>query len=137
MTNQTDSELIASLTGFAPGPWGVLGWSKDMIITGNSHLVTDAEGFPSALVPAWDDLQWGEFDGRDEAMVNAALIAAAPDLHRIASEQAAEIERLRGALGALVAMSDDHGPFGGEIYQDKIDRAWDAARNALKGGAKS
>lgn len=64
---------------------------------------------------------------------SVAMRAAAPDLHRIATEQAAEIERLRGALGALVAMGDNHTPFGGEIYQDRIARAWDDARAALKG----
>ena len=57
------------------------------------------------------------------------------DIHRIASEQAAENKRLRDALSMLISMSDNHSPFGGEIYQDRVDRAWDNARAALKGGA--
>ena len=51
-----------------------------------------------------------------------------------ATEHAAENKRLRDALSTLVSMSDNHSPFGGEIYQDRVDRAWDNARAALKGG---
>lgn len=47
--------------------------------------------------------------------------------------QSKEIEALRSALETLVKLNDDHSPFGGELYQDRIDRAWDAARTALKG----
>ena len=50
-------------------------------------------------------------------------------------KHAAEKERLRDALSMLISMSDNHSPFGGEIYQDRVDRAWDNARAALKGGA--
>jgi len=57
------------------------------------------------------------------------------DLHRIATELAAENKRLRDTLSMLVSMSDNHSPFGGEIYQDRVDRAWDSARAALKDGA--
>lgn len=35
------------------------------------------------------------------------------------------------ALKSLLDLNDNHGPFGGELYQDRIDRAWDAARAAL------
>ena len=45
----------------------------------------------------------------------------------------ARVAELDGALQKLLAMNDDHGPFGGEIYQDRIDRAWDKARAALEG----
>jgi hypothetical protein len=41
---------------------------------------------------------------------NAVLIAAAPDMHRIATEQAAEIARLRDALENLtIAIMDAMG----------------------------
>ena len=48
-----------------------------------------------------------------------------------APDQAAEIARLRDALSMLISMRDNHAPFGGEIYQDRVDRAWDNARSAL------
>ena len=40
--------------------------------------------------------------------------------------------RLRAALVQLITLNDNQGPFGGEIYQDKVDRAWDRARAALE-----
>jgi hypothetical protein len=43
----------------------------------------------------------------------------------------AENVRLREALKNLLTLNDNYGHFGGEIYQDKIDRAWDKARAAL------
>jgi hypothetical protein len=48
---------------------------------------------------------------------NANLIAAAPDM----------LEALR----ALMDLNDNGGPFGGEIYQDRLDRAWRRARAAI------
>jgi len=32
------------------------------------------------------------------------------------------------ALTVLVNLNENHGPFGGEIYQDRVERAWDNAR---------
>lgn len=46
----------------------------------------------------------------------------------------AKVKRLEEALTALknlVALSEGYSPFVGEIYQDRIDRAWDAARAAI------
>ena len=48
------------------------------------------------------------------------------------TDQQAEIERLRAALVALLDLNDNHGPFGGEMYQDRIDRTWNNARKALE-----
>jgi len=47
------------------------------------------------------------------------------------AKHAAEKERLQDALSTLVLMSENHSPFGGEMYQDRVDRAWDNARAAL------
>ena len=48
----------------------------------------------------------------------------------------ARLAELEGALGALVTLNDEHSPFGGELYRDRIERTWDRARAALraKGG---
>ena len=35
------------------------------------------------------------------------------------------------ALTALVDINDNDGPFGGELRQDRIDRAWDFARSEI------
>jgi len=35
---------------------------------------------------------------------------------------------LLAALTVLVNLNENHSPFGGEIYQDRVDRAWDTAR---------
>jgi hypothetical protein len=50
----------------------------------------------------------------------------------------AEITRLRAlveemgkALGDLVTLNDEHSPFGGELYHDRIIRTWDRARATL------
>ena len=109
-----DDKLLASLTGFTPGPW----------VWGEYNNGLDGNG---DVVLTYYDYE-GMYCGDD---ANAALIAAAPDLHRIATEQAAEIARLRDALSTLVLMSENHSPFGGEMYQDRVDRAWDNARAAL------
>jgi uncharacterized radical SAM superfamily Fe-S cluster-containing enzyme len=60
-----------------------------------------------------------QFEGTDEAQADADgyLIASAPDL--------------LAALQALSALNDNYAPFGGEIYQDRIERAWDNARAAI------
>lgn len=42
------------------------------------------------------------------------------------------IAELDGALRALMELNDNHGPFGGEMYQDRIDRTWDRARATLE-----
>jgi hypothetical protein len=44
----------------------------------------------------------------------------------------ARIAELEAALTALMELNDNHSPFGGEMYQDRIERTWDAARAALK-----
>lgn len=60
-----------------------------------------------------------DVDGVDiaEMEANARLIAAAPEM----------LEALTG----LLALNNEHSPFGGEFYQDRLDRAWDAARAAI------
>ena len=74
-----DNEMIASLIGFTPGPWQVQ-------MSAYSNYVVCGRGYPVVT------------DDRPDGKTNLYLVAAAPDLHRIATEQAAEIKRLRDAL---------------------------------------
>jgi len=122
-----DDNLLARLTGFTPGTWELDPVKGDWM-----------GGFYSGETPVCtfgDAQNYYPTEGEPPNYADAQLIAAAPDLHRIATELAAENKRLRDALSMLISMSDNHSPFGGEIYQDRVDRAWDNARAALKGGA--
>ena len=67
------------LAGHTPGLWAVNG-PKKMEIVGRIHCVLNPENCPTAFVPAWDRPDAGEVDGTDEAIANARLIAAAPDM---------------------------------------------------------
>jgi hypothetical protein len=85
----SDAEMIASLKGFTPGPW-----ERDGI------CVSQMSRPPTEICLMGNPPQYpGDIGGMMvNSMHNAALIAAAPDLHRIATEQAAEIKRLRDAM---------------------------------------
>lgn len=43
-----------------------------------------------------------------------------------------EIDKLREVLERLVKLNNEWSPFGGEIYKDRIDAAWEKANNALR-----
>ena len=75
----SDAEMLASLKSFTPGPWQIFK-SKygGFVICDRGYPVNNPD--------------------RPDGRGNIALIAAAPDLHRIATEQAAEIKRLQDAL---------------------------------------
>ncbi|MAG24981.1 hypothetical protein CMI47_05315 [Candidatus Pacearchaeota archaeon] len=62
-----------------PGPWSVDG-PKPMSIECRVHRIVNPAMFPAAFVPAWDRPGDGEEDGTIEAIANARLIAAAPEL---------------------------------------------------------
>jgi len=86
--NETTQELLARLTGFTPGPW----ISHAARVGGDIAVVTENRDI---IGEVFEDIRHDRENARDECSENAALIAAAPTLHRIATEQAAEIERLR------------------------------------------
>jgi hypothetical protein len=44
----------------------------------------------------------------------------------------ARVKNLEDALSALIELNDNHSPFGGEMYHDRVERTWDKARAALK-----
>lgn len=89
---------------------------------------------------------WVEPDGGDILIHNGdpdldGLIATGfltkyvRDDHSEALE--AQVKAAVEALDRLVGLADDYSPFGGELLQDRVDRAWDSARAALaqiKGG---
>jgi hypothetical protein len=84
MTPQ-DAALLFSLKGFTPGPHIAVGQS---VYSAHTSGPRAGQNRSSACV---DDPR----TDCDELEATARLYAAAPDLHRIATEQAAEIERLR------------------------------------------
>jgi len=79
----TDDELIDSLKGFTLGKWAVDGSPG---IDGKHDV--------------W--VSWDEIICENARPEDAALIAAAPDLHRVALERGAEIARLRRKLAKAV-----------------------------------
>lgn len=69
---------------------------------------------------------------RIDTTYDVALIAAAPTITAELIAAHKRIAELDGALRALMELNDNHGPFGGEMYQDRIDRTWDRARSTLE-----
>ena len=90
---ETTQELLTRLTGFTPGPHQVSGGRHRgnlMIGPGTQLHMVGPDG--DAVAAVFYDVKTGR------GFKDAHLYAAAPDLHRIVTEQAAEIERLREAL---------------------------------------
>ena len=118
---ETTQELLARLTGFTPGPW----ISR---YTSIGHTVRQ----PNAM----NSISVSNRGGNPEK--DAALIAAAPTLHRIATEQAAEIERLTmqrdEAHFQFKRLSEVLSSFRYEWCADKAKQAAEIARlrDALK-----
>ena len=118
MTPQ-DAALLASLKGFTPGPWGA---ALEKGCHGVVASVLGEEFNMVALIGNDTDTP----DREPMRFANAALIAAAPDLHRIATEQAAEIERLRDALERIECIE-----FGATPPSEEVILARRVARAAL------
>jgi hypothetical protein len=105
---ETTKDLLARLVGFTPGPW-------ESIIDDCGQLAgrpgVSASADLDCSIVHWDGFvqhYWRSARGDKEVHANVALIAAAPDLHRICTEQQAEIERLRAALRLEVKRSRRH-----------------------------
>jgi len=114
---ETTQELLARLAGFTPGPCRVVESPGQKTEWGDqSHIgiwsqtrwddayEADPDDMEAADDAAWTCGIWGAITAEDRA--NAELYASAPDLHRIASEQAAEIARLRDALKKIAGCED-------------------------------
>ena len=116
-----DTKLLASLTGYTPGPW--TGWNMIHADTGipmtpdeigemvkNNVLQSIKDGgsaerfmFVSGETP-FGPADMCHVGNGPNCLRNTALIAAAPDLHRIATELAAENKRLRVENSGLSQM---------------------------------
>ena len=68
------------MSGYTKGPWTVYKVSQPMTIAGDVHQVCNGDRFPAAFVPAWDS------PADAEALANAHLIAAAPDMYEALKE---------------------------------------------------
>jgi len=105
---ETPQELLARLTGFTPGPWNVQASEY------GNYVVCD-RGYPAVT------------DGRPDGKANLELAAAAPDLHRIATEQAAEIARLRNLVSEMADSLDYYSPLTGRTIETPTSRTFRAA----------
>lgn len=74
-----------------------------------------------------DDLRKDPYEEERQYKKEARL-----ELGVILDKAADEIERLREALRSLIQLNDNYSFFGGELYQDRIEKTWDKARTALK-----
>jgi hypothetical protein len=63
---------------------------------------------------------------RDEHLAMTRNEAAAA-IEALTAERAKAVEALR----ELVQLNDDYSPFGGEMFQDRVNRTWDRARATL------
>jgi hypothetical protein len=54
-------------------------------------------------------------------------LEAADRIEALTAERAKAVEALR----ELVQLNDDYSPFGGEMFQDRVNRTWDRARATL------
>jgi len=94
---ETTKDLLARLVGFTPGPHQVSGARAKQAPKLGEHarfLTIGPDDDAVALV--FFDMKTGR------GHMDAKLYAAAPDLHRIVTDQQAEIERLRAALTAMI-----------------------------------
>lgn len=110
----TTEQLEQMLAAATPGPWVTQEKECDEFWFADGYLTSG----PAILWIA------------DQA--DATLIAASPTITAELIAARKRIAELDGALRALIDLNDNHGPFGGEMYQDRIDRTWDRARAALE-----
>lgn len=64
---------------------------------------------------------------REAATVKAAF-RTQDDRDRLA----AQVEEMREVLESLLRLNDNHSPFGGEIYRDRVELTWDRVRALLQ-----
>lgn len=67
----------------------------------------------------------------EKAEANARRIARLPELESAYLAITTRVAELEAMLTALVELNDGAGPFGGELFQDRINRTWEKARAVL------
>lgn len=104
-------------TGYTPGPWKVFicddgrewtGWP--LSITADSVVNANGDGRLIVRTGGQYPYQWDHGTSRDEAVANARLIAAAPDMAAEITSLRAEVERLRAALGQIAELQGELNP---------------------------
>jgi len=128
-----DTKLLDSLTGYTPGPWTVFEYDAgDKPGWNNCPSIQAAEEYDCAIVH-WDGFKqrhWQSARGQHEIDANATLIAAAPELRRIALDRGAEIARLEEALEFYAPKIVNGIPFvGGDDGGQRARAALDAKNN--------
>jgi hypothetical protein len=68
-------------------------------------------------------------DGTEESVAEYRRADPPPTLD--AALELPEVKALVEAGQALLDLNDNHSPFGGEMYRDRVDRTWDNFRAAL------
>ena len=88
------------MSNFTKGEWTLYRVNHSMTIEGEVHVVA-SEGYPSAFVPSWID----DKETSIEAIANAHLIAAAPELYELLDEMAGydECQRFKKQINELLA----------------------------------
>jgi len=109
MSRNLIDEIKDILPTTTPGPWKWQEHTQDGIAGVLEPYMCQGEGF---------------IETND---ANARLIALAPDLARLAVAAAELAEASQG----LIDLSENTSPFGGEIMQDRIERANENFRQAL------
>jgi hypothetical protein len=111
-------EKIWAKTNFDYYELGLYGdWYGDGVQGGTEYTRTDIADARIAKLQ----------DAQDLGIIQGDIVA-----HLTVVALTARVAELEAALTALMELNDNHSPFGGEMYQDRIERTWDAARAALK-----
>ena len=79
------------MSNFTKGEWTLYRVNHSMTIEGEVHVVA-SEGYPSAFVPSWID----DKETSIEAIANAHLIAAAPEMYEMLENVLTEYKEMLG-----------------------------------------
>lgn len=102
----TESKKLPTIEGFTPGPWGI------RAVTGRMcEIVQGTNGKGRYIAVCGDD--------STEQVCNQHLIAAAPDLYRIAHEQREVIRRMAAALRVICDPLATYDLYGNSVFHGR------------------